>query len=202
MSNSQRLLSIVRDPPPERADAELVMAMLAGEVRAEEVLFKRYAPIVHRVARRMLRHVHDADDVVQDTFAKAHERLASLRDPTHFRPWLLRIAVSLVHRRFRRRRLLSALGFVPMPEGAGLAEVARADLSPEERLDLIRIDAALARAPAEERMAWVLRHVDGLALEEVAEACNCSLATVKRRIARAQAIVRKQAGYEGTTDDS
>lgn len=183
------------------SDAELVVAMRAGDVRAEERLFKRHAVLVHRLARRMLRSDHDADDVVQDTFAKAHEQIANLRDPTLYRAWLMRTAVSLVHRRFRRRKLLSTLGFVHLPDGAGLADAIQPELPAETRLDIIRIDAALARAPADERIAWTLRHVDGLSLEEVADACGCSLATVKRKIAKAQAIVKRYSGYDGGGDE-
>lgn len=175
--------------------------MRAGDARAEERLFKRHAVLVHRLARRMLRSDHDADDVVQDTFAKAHEQIATLRDPTLYRAWLMRTAVSLVHRRFRRRKLLSKLGFVHLPDGAGLAEVMSPELPAETRLDIIRIDAALARAPADERIAWTLRHVDGLSLEEVADACACSLATAKRKIAKAQAIVQRHSGYDGGGDE-
>ncbi len=202
--STARHLSLVPTPESGRAeasDAELVVAMRAGDVRAEERLFKRHAVVVHRLARRMLRSDHDADDVVQDTFTKAHEQLASLRDPTLYRAWLMRTAVSLVHRRFRRRKLLATLGFVDMPDGAGLADVMLPTLSAETRLDIIRIDAALARAPADERIAWTLRHVDGLALDEVAVACGTSLATVKRKIAKAQAIVSAHSGYDGGADE-
>jgi RNA polymerase sigma-70 factor (ECF subfamily) len=58
-------------------------------------------------------------------------------------------------------------------------------------VELRWLDAALARIDDRERIAWMLRHVEGLALEEVAEACSCSLATVKRRISAAEAVVHR-----------
>jgi RNA polymerase sigma-70 factor (ECF subfamily) len=67
---------------------------------------------------------------------------------------------------------------------------ARADSSPEVRAELALLDGQLARLPVEERAAWILRHVDGYQLEEVAALCKCSLATAKRRIATADARVR------------
>jgi RNA polymerase sigma-70 factor (ECF subfamily) len=153
----------------------------------------------------MLRDGNDVDDVVQDAFALAHERLTKLREPSAFRGWLMQIAVRLVHRRFRRKKMLAMLGFVAMPDKEpGLVEEARADLGPEARLDLRRIDVALGQVADTDRMAWLLRHVDGLALEDVAAACDCSLATVKRRVSRAQERVRAVLGYEleGGRDES
>ncbi len=189
----------------ELDDGALVQATLDGDVRAEEVLFKRHVPAVHVIARRMLRDPNEADDVVQDSFALAHERLTKLREPSAFRGWLMQIAVRLVHRRFRRRKMLAMLGFVAMPDHEPcLVEEARADLGPEARLDLRRIDVALGQVAEADRMAWLLRHVDGLALEDVAAACDCSLATVKRRLSRAQERVRAVLGYEleGGRDES
>lgn len=173
------------------ADAELVGAVLAGDRAAEEALYRRHAASVLRLSTRLLGSSQDAADVLQDAFVSAFEDLSALRDPSAFRAWVHRIAVRLVHRRFRRRRLLGLLGLDKTKDDVPLESLVDEAASPEARVELRWLDAALARIDARDRIAWMLRHVEGSSLEEVAEACECSLATAKRRIAAADAVVRR-----------
>jgi RNA polymerase sigma-70 factor, ECF subfamily len=175
--------------PSRSDDGELVNGVLAGDRAAEEALYRRHAPSVLRLATRLLRSNEDASDVLQDAFVTAFEDLGALREPPAFRAWVHRITVRLVHRRFRRRRLLGFLGLDRTSE-VSLESLADESASQEARVELRWLDAALARIDGNERIAWMLRHVEGLALEEVAETCDCSLATVKRRIAAAERVVR------------
>ena len=96
-----------------------------------------------------------------------------------------------MHRRFRRRRLLGLIGLDRSSDDVSLESLADQTASPEARVELRWLDAALTRIDDRERIAWMLRHVEGLALEEIAEACDCSLATVKRRVVAAEAVVRR-----------
>lgn len=180
------------------SDGELVRRALEGDRWAEEALYRRHVRYVGGIVVRLLRSRTDAEDVLQDTFALALERLATLRDPDAVRPWIARIAVSQVRRRCRRRRLLVAIGlgrFAGPGDGAGdevsLESLASTEQSPEVRAELGKLDKALSRLPPDERIAWMLRHVEGEALEDVAAACGCSLATAKRRIAAADTLVRR-----------
>ncbi len=128
-------------------------------------------------------------DVMQDAFVAAFEQLSDLRDPSLFRPWLHRMTVHLVHRRFRRRRLLNLLGLGRDQGATSLDELCGHDASAEARAELRWLDHKLSQAGDPERIAWMLRHIDGLSIEEVADACGCSLATAKRRIAAVDALV-------------
>jgi RNA polymerase sigma-70 factor (ECF subfamily) len=188
----ERPLDSARVPPASALsdDAACVAAALRGERRAEELLYRRHAPAVIATATRLLGRSAEAEDVVQDSFVTAFERLAQLAQPAAFRGWVVRIAVRHVHRRFRRRRLLRALGLDRASDDAGLAQLALPMLDPESRAELSRIDAALQRLPAEQRVAFVLRHVEGYELAEAAALCGCSLATFKRRVQRAENAVR------------
>jgi RNA polymerase sigma-70 factor (ECF subfamily) len=176
---------------PSKVDAELVARVVAGDRAAEEMLYRRHAPSVLRLATRLLRSNEDASDVLQDAFVSAFEDIGALREHDAFRAWVHRIAVRLVHRRFRRRRLLAMIGLDERHDEVSLESLADESASPEARVELRWLDAALLRIDDRERVAWMLRHVEGLALEEVAEACDCSLATAKRRIAAADAVVQR-----------
>jgi RNA polymerase sigma-70 factor, ECF subfamily len=191
----------VRDPsranvetiaPPSIGDAELVARAQSGDRWAEEVLFRRHVRSVGALAMRLLGDAAEAEDVAQESFALAFERLRALREHAAFRGWLMRIVVSRVHRVYRRQRIQRFFGW--RVGSSGLADIARSDASPEVRAELALLDAQLARIPARERLAWMLRHAEGLELTEVAEACHCSLATAKRLIASAQTRLKRRLG--------
>ena len=169
--------------PSIPADEELVVRARAGDRAAEEALYRRYARYVGGLAARLLGSQSDAEDVLQETFLIAFQKIGALRDDVAFRPWLAQIAVSRVRRRFRRRKLLRLFGLVD--DEAGMVELASPHASSETLTELALLDTALRRLPHEQRIAWVLRHVEGLALDEVARAIGCSLATAKRRISAA-----------------
>ena len=177
-------------------DAELVARIRAGDKRAEEVLYRCHAHAVGALAARLLGRSHEAEDVVQDAFITALARLHQLREGSLFRAWLLRITVREVHRRYRRQRLLRSLGFDNAPHDTSLAELAVASFGAEVRAELAALDRALLRLPARERVAFMLRHVEGQELTEIASACHASLASVKRWIARAEALVRAHVAME------
>jgi RNA polymerase sigma-70 factor (ECF subfamily) len=174
---------------PAFSDRELAERVLAGDRWAEEAVFRRFLPDLHGKVCRLLANSVDADDVVQDTFATAFEIWSQLRDPSKIRQWLMQIAVHKVHRRFRRRRVLRALGLDRSVDDATLELSAHAGTDAETRAELAMLDRLLADLPAHDRIAWMLRNVEGLALDEVASECGCSLATAKRRISAAQARI-------------
>lgn len=167
------------------SDAELVQRIVSGDQWAKEALYRRHVRSVWTTALRLLNSRADAEDVVQDTFAEALRDAHRLKKLEALRPWLLRIAVHQAHRRFRRTRLLRRFGLIEGSDDTTLAALAESVASPETCAELERVDRVLKMLPSGERFAWILRHVDGLSLEEVAYSCDCSLATAKRRIARA-----------------
>lgn len=191
-------LEIVSPPSAEASDVELVERARAGEGWAQEMLYRRHVLVVASTARRLLRNAAEAEDVVQETFMLAFERLSQLQEPAAIRGWLARIAVSLVHRRWRWRRVRGWLGHQPPPEETLATQVARG-ASAETRAELTLLDGALEALAPKLRTAWVLRHVVGHSIEDTATACGCSLATVKRRIGAAEEVVRR---HVGGTDDA
>ena len=177
---------------PELPDAQLVRLAREGNRWAQEMLFRRHAPSVFGTATRLLGDRSRAEDVVQDAFVIALESLGDLRNPAAFRGWILRIAVSQVHRIFRKERVVRLFRGSDSPPA--FTALACATASPETLVELELLGRALRRLPAKDRLAWMLRHVEGFELREVATACNCSLATAKRRIAAADARVRRHVG--------
>jgi RNA polymerase sigma-70 factor (ECF subfamily) len=176
-------------------DAELVARALDGDRWSRDVLYRRHAPYLLAISVRLLSDHREGEEVVQDTFVRAFEQLGTLHDPAALRPWLARIAVSLVRRRLRRGRLLRSLGLDRSPDDATLAALAAPALRPDDRVELALVDRMLHRMPADLRIAWMLRRVEGLPLAQVASVCACSLATAKRRVAAADAEVARHVSF-------
>ena len=89
------------------------------------------------------------------------------------------------------RAKLAVLGLGGESEAISLEDLADERVSPESRVELRWLDASLSKLDDKTRIAWMLRHVEGLSLEETADACECSLATAKRRIAVGDALVKQ-----------
>lgn len=166
-------------------DEELVGRARRSEPLAFESLYRRHAEFAFNLAVRIQGSSSDVEDVVHDAFLKAQERLSDLRDSAAFRPWLGSIVVRLVRTRLRRRKLLGALGLTA-PEPVDIDSLATVDADPEARALLAQVYALLQTLAADDRIAWTLRYVERHRLETVAVMMDCSLATAKRRIARAQ----------------
>jgi RNA polymerase sigma-70 factor (ECF subfamily) len=192
---------ILLESPPEPSDADLARRIGRGERWAEEAFYRRHAAQVLTLAQRLLGNSWDAEDVTQDTFVTAFAIWSQLRDLERARSWLMQIAVRKVHRQFRRRRLLRLLGLDRNADDLPLDVLAREDVSAEARSELMVLDSALKLLAPKLKIPWMLRYIEGLPLEEVAEKCDCSLATVKRRIADAQRIVARHVEVVGSADD-
>jgi RNA polymerase sigma-70 factor (ECF subfamily) len=174
-----------RELAPGLSDGELVARLRRADPNAFEALYRRHAAFALNLAVRIQGSTADVEDVVHDAFLRAHQRLAELREASAFRAWLGSIVVRIVRTRLRRRRLVAMLGLA-QPDPVDLEAVAAPDADPESRALLAQVYALLQALPADERIAWTLRHVERHRLESVAELTGCSLATAKRRISRAQ----------------
>jgi len=175
-------LRLVGDGEP--SDADVVRALRRGEGWAKAAFFDRFAPQVERTLRRILgreRH-EELADLVHEAFAQALASVDDLRDPDAVRGWVRAVAARVAYRTIRKRKARRWLYFW---EPSALPHPPTTDTDPEIREALVRTYALLDRLPARQRVAFVLRYVEGAPLADVAEACDVSLATAKRVLGRA-----------------
>lgn len=159
---------------------------LAGDTAAFESLVERHRDVVFRVAARIVGR-EDAEDVAQDAFLRAFHRLSSFRGDSPFRGWLLQITHNTALNALARR--------VPEPVG-GPEEIAPAEPSPvSERQPATSLEATERRARlelklrelrSEHRVVLVLRDLEGLPYEEIADVTESPLGSVKGRLHRAR----------------
>jgi RNA polymerase sigma-70 factor, ECF subfamily len=154
------------------------------------VLYRAYAPYVAAIAVRILGRDCELDDLVQDTFVNALRGLRSVREPLAIKGWLATIAVRLATRRLRARRLRRALHLEQ--DVLDYESICAPSASDEERALVAKVYRVLDGLPAADRVAWVLRNVQGEPLHRLPELCACSLSTAQRRLARAQAAIEKE----------
>ena len=165
------------------SDAALVLAARANEKWAVQALFQRHASMMNGLAYRLLGRDAEVDDVVQDSFVQALDHLGSLKEPQAFAAWLGSIVVRTVSKLLRRRKLLSRLGLRRPDEPIDVESLVGQSAPPDAVVELRAIYAKIDRMPVDVRVPLLLRRIEGLALEEIAERTGKSLATVKRRIA-------------------
>jgi len=163
----------------------------SGSAWAKAELFHRNARAVNALAVRLLGRNEDVDDLVQDSFVQAFSSLDQLRDPDAFGAWLSTIVVHAAQKRHRRHRLLQRLGFC-RASALEIERLVSPSAPPEVLLELRRVYGILEQLPANLRVPFVLRKVDALEVAKIAELTGSSLATVKRRIARAEALFNLQ----------
>jgi RNA polymerase sigma-70 factor (ECF subfamily) len=168
------------DAPPD--DRALVERLKAGNAEAAGELFDRYGRLVNTVLYRILGGGSEHDDRVQETFIEAVRSIRSLRDDGALRAWMTTLAARVARAELRRRKVRRFLSLAEeeLPDVASYDDHAARDA-------LVATFKILDAMPIDERLAFTLRFVHGEELVVVAEACGCSLATVKRWLARAEA---------------
>jgi RNA polymerase sigma-70 factor (ECF subfamily) len=167
-------------------DAALVLAARAGEPWAREALFRRYARLALGLGYRIMPYDADIDDLVQDSFLYAFERLEKLSNPQAFQAWLCSIVVRTAGKRLRRRKLQVRLG-LRSQKPVDVEEVISRSAPPDIAAELRSVYGLLESLPVEERVALVLRRVERLEIPEIAAQMGLSASTVKRRLHAAEA---------------
>lgn len=189
-------------PPPPDSDAMLVQRTLAGEQRAYDLLVIKYQRRVERLIGRMVRDVDLVQDIAQETFIRAYRALAQFRGDAQFYTWLYRIAVNTAKKQLlelKRDPLVyqSQLKSADEDETSAPERELNANVADTETPEAVlaskeianAVNAAMDALPEELRMAITLREIEGLSYEEIAQALDCPIGTVRSRIFRAREAI-------------
>jgi RNA polymerase sigma-70 factor, ECF subfamily len=177
-------------------DEELVRRICDGETALYEILMRRYNQRIYRVALVILRNDGDAEDVMQEAYVRAYQHLGDFAGRAKFSTWLTKIAV--YEAMSRRRRQTKTVG----PNSTSDANVDIMDTvttderDPEQKVYDRELRLVLERAidalPDSYRSVFVLRVVEGLDVNETAGALDLGVETVKTRLHRGRALLRKE----------
>ena len=184
------------------SDTDLIRRAQADDIDAFCLLAQRYARRIHLLAFHYCRNAQDAEDLSQEVWLKAYQALRSFRSDSSFYTWLRRITINafLNHRRasfFRRRGQTTAVQLVQLDS----EPLETRSVSPENIYNKLLFESvldALAELTPSQRLAFLLRHYEGMSYDEIASAMNCSSGTVKKGVSRA--IVKLRAKLSPAPD--
>lgn len=148
------------------------------------------------MAFRLLGRDEDVDDLVQDSFVQALRSLDRLQAPQAFASWLASIVVRTSSKVIRRRRLLRRLGLRRSDGPVDVEAVVASSAPPDVAAEFRAIYSRIEELPAQERVALVLRRVEGLGIDEIAALLGASRATVKRRVADGEHRLSRLTGMD------
>ena len=193
-------------------DQELVERVQAGDKRAFDLLVLKYQRKVQRLVSRFVRDSGEVDDVVQEAFIKAYRALPTFRGDAAFYTWIYRSAINCAKNYLASpaRRIVPASDLMSEDDddmesferNDGLHDVATPDAEYASKQIAEAVNRAMAALPDDLRTAVTLREIEGLSYEEIAEAMECPIGTVRSRIFRArEAIATELRPMLGTRED-
>lgn len=176
-------------PLEVKSDEALITMFQQGDRGTYRVLVERHRERVRKVIYSIFRDADVVDDMAQEVFIKAYEALANFRFECSFYTWLYRITVNKARDEMRKRKVKRFFSLdlmtekkehhpaleIPAPTEMGVAEM---------------IAAALDRIPEKFRLPVILKDIEGLSYDEIADALQCEVGTVKSRLSRARAMLR------------
>ncbi|MBW8865400.1 MAG: sigma-70 family RNA polymerase sigma factor [Verrucomicrobia bacterium] len=179
----------------ERSEAELIAAVLAGDASSFEPLVQKYSPRVFATARRYARRESEIEDIVQEVWLKAFDKLKSFRNEAPFEHWLMRMAVRTCYDFLRghQRNRESSFSEISEPEDDWLERFVADPGSAPEDADAAKllIDCVMEKLSPDARMVIQLLEIEDRSVKEIAEITGWSVPLVKVRAFRARGEMRK-----------
>jgi len=187
--------AVSRFPAERLGDAELVRAAASGEADAVGVIWQRYAGLVRGVLRGSLGPDHAIEDLLQETFVGFLRGAKNIQEGAALRGYLVGVAVRLAALELRKRKIRRWVTLTPT---GTLPERAEAPADAEARAALKALHRVLDGVSTRRRLAFVLRHVQGLEILDVAASLGISESTARRELEKARTFVLRRAEREPT----
>lgn len=189
----------IADESEQHPDLALVAKAREGDVSAYDALVRKYERQIFRIAQHITQNREDAEDVMQDSFLKAYEKLDQFQGNSKFYTWLVRITVNESLMRLRKRRtgkMVSIDEDLETDEGSVPRDLADWAPDPEQNFTQTELGEILEKTikglPPGFKVVFELRDVQGLSTEDTAEALGLSVPAVKSRLLRARLQLRER----------
>ena len=188
-------------------DEDLVAHAQAGDMEAFNQLVARWERPIYALAYRTLGREEDARDVVQEAFLRAYRGLKGFKGQAKFSSWLYRITLNLCRDWMRKARRAPLIQVPETEDGMDMAEQMPSPAeSVEELVNRRQMSAAVAKAmlelPEEQRVAILMKEFHGLTFQEIADALDCPLSTVKTRLYQGLSVLRRRLERQQTDEAS
>jgi RNA polymerase sigma-70 factor (ECF subfamily) len=197
-----------KNPQVTDNDLSAIQQCLSGNPEAFEELVIRYQKPVYNLVYRYLGNAEDAKDITQEAFVKAYQSLAKHNPELAFHSWLFRIAqnLSIDYLRWKKRRITFSIDETIEDVDRDRQQKEIVDQTPDVRSRLIeeqkcdRIQSVINSLPEQYKSVIILRHIEGLRLEEIAQVLKLPLGTIKTNLYRARNLMKDKLGdtYDAT----
>jgi RNA polymerase sigma-70 factor (ECF subfamily) len=192
-------IQVIAGENEQHPDIALVDRVRGGDVSAYDTLVRKYERQIFRISQHITQNREDAEDVAQDAFLKAYQKIDQFQGNSKFYTWLVRIAVNESLMRLRKRRtgkMVSIDDNIETDEGSVPRDLADWAPDPEQNYGQSELAEILRKTiqglPPGFRIVFVLRDVEGLSTEETAESLGLSIPAVKSRLLRARLQLRER----------
>lgn len=186
-----------------RSDQELVEEFKEGRKEVFDELVRRYTQMLYNTANGMLNSPQDAEEVVQDTFVRAYKALDNFRGDSSFKTWINRIVMNLSRNKYHwNRRRGAGVNLSLYQPGSDIGgdeenEIPLPDdkLTPDSMIESAELEKTVLQGfnhlPEKLKEAMVLRHVNDMPYEKIAETLDCKVGTVKSRLSRGRELLKE-----------
>lgn len=172
---------------PTNIEQELVQRCLKGDMRAQYELYNRYVTAMYNVALRMVVHSAEAEDVLQESFAKVFQNLHTFRSEATIGTWIKRIVVTTALSHLRSKKKLQVVEVQTLPD---LEDEETGDGEP--LWDAKTVHEAIKKLPEGSRIVFTLFAVEGMSHKDIAKELNISESTSKTQYMRAKHLLKQQ----------
>jgi RNA polymerase sigma-70 factor (ECF subfamily) len=178
-------------PLQAKSDEVLITLVQQGEPGAFRILVERHQERIRNLIYSIFHEPEIVDDLSQEVFIKAYEALPNFRFQSSFYTWLYRIAVNKSRDELRKRKVRRWFSLQTMLDSSDKDLSAKIVVEPRDNELQELVAAGLQSLPDKYRIAITLKDIDGLSYEEIAEIMECEIGTVKSRLSRARAMLRR-----------
>jgi RNA polymerase sigma-70 factor, ECF subfamily len=175
----------------EKSDDVLITLFQSGEEEVFRILVERYSQRVRNLIYSIFNEASVVDDIAQEVFIRVYEALPRFRFESSFYTWLYRITVNKSRDELRKRRTKKFFSFHSMMDASNEELQSKIRVFPEDNSAKELVNKGLQQLPEKFRVPIILKDIDGLSYEEMAEIMQCEVGTVKSRLSRARTMLRK-----------
>ena len=175
----------------EKNDDVLITLFQSGEEEVFRILVERYTQRVRNLVYSIFNEASLVDDIAQEVFIRAYEALPRFRFESSFYTWLYRITVNKSRDELRKRRTRKFFSLHSMLDASSDELQSKIRVFPEDGSAKEIVSKGLQQLPEKFRIPIILKDIDGLSYEEMAEIMQCEVGTVKSRLSRGRAMLRK-----------
>ncbi|HLW32394.1 MAG TPA: RNA polymerase sigma factor [Aequorivita sp.] len=179
-------------PTTELTEARIIEKILEGDIELFEILLRRYNELLYRTIRSYMDYESDVEDVMQDTYIKAFEKLYQFKNEAKFSTWLIRIGINEALQRRRKSPKYQTIG---LQQDDTILQIEDQNIMNPERNTIYKesstfMETAIDTLPEKYKIVFMLKEVEGMGISEISQCLHLSNSNVKVRLHRARTMLK------------